>query len=586
MRCAFPSAGTPSTRDGDIDALVGTNAASTATETDFEFVGPSNFFFRFAETGEVVIRLLDDSISESDETIVVDLFATPASTSSGQTLSRTVGDVERIPVEQFVITITDDDEPIEPPPPSLLPAIIVTSSVAVVEGTDPTPNSVTTHTLQLTVNNPNAVPVPITWSAPFLLADADTLPGSASTDDVQLVTTSSVVPPGVSVVPVTVLTTADAVVEPSETFVLVPTPGAPNVTVTIVNDDVVAPPPAVELSFFPETSRFREGGEGGGLQVTRRPFTEALELAVTVTDVTTTPDDYEIAPLTLVFAAGQETATVSMFVNDDDLDEPDETFELSFLDGAYIQTVTVLDNDDPPIELTFGRENLRVFEGSEGQGLDITREPFAERLELEVAVVDVTTTPDDYDVTPRTLVFEAGQATATLSIGADDDDVDEADEETFLLSFLDGTFTYTVTVVDNDAPPPPPPGGGIPSFSIGDVSDRGVRRCRRRRGEPDGLDDRPEHHTDHGDGRHRSVGLRLPVGHHSHEHHLRARRHRDPDSDRHRTKPALRGNRDVLRRAGDTVVRYRRRRHGDHHHRRHCRHSGATSGARAGARDG
>ena len=236
-----------------------------------------------------------------------------------------------------------------PPPPPLLTPIVSTAAVAVVEGTNATPGAVTTHVLQITVENPNAVPVPITWSVPFLLADANTLAGTASTADVQLVTSSSVLTPGANTVPVTVLTTADDVEEPGETFVLVPTPGAPNVTVTITNDDVTLPPPPIELTFDPEISRFREGGEGGGLVVTRQPSTEALELEVTVTDVTTTPDDYDVTPMTLSFPPGQASATLFMSVDNDNLDEADEeTFELSFLDGAYTHTVTVVDDDEAP----------------------------------------------------------------------------------------------------------------------------------------------------------------------------------------------------------------------------------------------
>lgn len=337
---------------GTIDAHVAIDASSTAAAVDdFVIVGDDTFNFGYAETATFDLRLLDDAVIEGDETIVLDLYATPNFRSdSPVAIAPTLDGIERRPVERFVITITDDDAP--PPPPPLIPPVIVTTSVAVVEGTDATPGAQTFHSLQITVDNPNPDPQPMTWSVPLVLDESVAPVGSASTADLQLVTAVSFLPPGVSVASVLVLTTADDVVEPSETFLLVPSPGAPPITVTIVNDDIGAPPPPpppVELTFEPEQSRFREGGEGGGITVTRSPATDALELEVTVVDRTTTPDDYDVTPSTLVFEPGQASATLSVSVDNDDLDEADEeTFDLSFLGGEFVVTVVVEDNDDPP----------------------------------------------------------------------------------------------------------------------------------------------------------------------------------------------------------------------------------------------
>ena len=142
-----------------------------------------------------------------------------------------------------------------PPPPLqipivLTPAAVVTEGTVVMEGIGPTFGQ-TPHQLQIQIQNPNAVPVPITWSTPFLIAPVSTVAGrrldgrrAAAHDVVVLL-------PGFNIVQVTILTTADDLVEePSETFTLVPTPGVPNVTV----DDrrttmsTLPPPPPSEIA--------------------------------------------------------------------------------------------------------------------------------------------------------------------------------------------------------------------------------------------------------------------------------------------------------------------------------------------------
>ncbi len=104
-----------------------------------------------------------------------------------------------------------------PPPPLqipivLTPAAVVTEGTVVMEGIGPTFGQ-TPHQLQIQIQNPNAVPVPITWSTPFLIAPVGTVAGAASTADVQLLTTSSSLLPGFNIVQVTILTTADDLVE-------------------------------------------------------------------------------------------------------------------------------------------------------------------------------------------------------------------------------------------------------------------------------------------------------------------------------------------------------------------------------------
>jgi len=275
--------------------------------------------------------------------------------------------------------------------------------------------------------------------------------------------------------------------------------------VTIIDDDpfdqdVAFLRPAGGSTEVPATLTVNEGDGTVDVVVEHRGIVEAGGVDVTlVLDPDDTSDGTAfVLPSTTTFRLGfDEVATITIDLTDDELFRgPPSSYTLNLYalrrpsstplepiepQVAGVRRVPVdtfelviEDNDEPspppPIELTFNREVSRFQEGSEGGGIIVTRDPSTDALELEVTVVDVTTSPDDYQVQPLLLVFEAGQADATLSISVDNDDFDEADEETFELSFLDGAFTHTVAIIDNDEPPPPPPpAGGIPSFSVGDV---------------------------------------------------------------------------------------------------------------------
>ena len=83
----------------------------------------------------------------------------------------------------------------------------------------------------------------------------------------------------------------------------------------------------------------------------------------------TAPSDYMSKSGTLTFAPGQQTATVTVDVNGDTTDEPDETFfvDLSDASGAAIGdgrgVGTIVDDDGTP---SLSIDNVSVLEGDSG----------------------------------------------------------------------------------------------------------------------------------------------------------------------------------------------------------------------------
>ena len=148
------------------------------------------------------------------------------------------------------------------------------------------------------------------------------------------------------------------------------------------------------------------------------------------------PGDYTSTSGTLTFVAGATTKTVTVVTANDTVDEADgETFKVKLsnpvnatlaTDGT-LATGTITDNDDPT-ELSIG-DATAVIEG-------------------------------DYTSTSGTLTFAAGDRVKTITVTTEDDELDEADEETFAVKLsnpvnatlaTDGT-TATGTISDNDDP--------------------------------------------------------------------------------------------------------------------------------------
>lgn len=164
---------------------------------------------------------------------------------------------------------------------------------------------------------------------------------------------------------VTVQITDDAVVESDEVFGLIvqQSPSDPidiflaSATFTIEDDD--APAPVVPSLSVDDISV----GEGGGPAVFTVKLSQPTTVPVTVTYSTLIGTanadgpgtDYNgVVDQTLVFAPGETQKPVAITINDDDVDEPNETFQLllenptnATLSNARA-TATIVDDDEAP----------------------------------------------------------------------------------------------------------------------------------------------------------------------------------------------------------------------------------------------
>ena len=204
-------------------------------------------------------------------------------------------------------------------------------------------------------------------------------------------------------------------------------------------------------------------GEDASFTLTRVGITTAeLAVEVTVSETGDVVSSSHEGTRTVTFGAGSDTATLTVTTQDDGVSEPDSTVSVAVTDGADYRLGTpstagtvVADNDRPPVTVASGDD---VTEGEDARFTLTRTGDTAAELAIEVAVSETGDAVAPGDEGTRTVTFDAGSATATLTVPTRDDDADEPDS-TVGVAVADGAdyrpgtpSTAEVTVADNDLP--------------------------------------------------------------------------------------------------------------------------------------
>ena len=280
------------------------------------------------------------------------------------------------------------------------------------------------------------------------------------------------------------------------------------VAVTTVDDDIDEPvetlglslsaPVNAELPVDSAISRIEDDDEPPALSIAdasgvegeaaRFPVTLSDPSGFEVTVAYSTSDgtavagaDYEAVGGSLVFTPGETTATVSIPLVQDSLDEPDENFTVSLSNpaNATLATATAegLIIDDDLVA------QLAVAGGSSVEGGTVDFRVTLDTASTRTVTVDYATAAEtahedaDYEPVHGTLTFLPGESAKTVKVTLVDDDVHE-DDETFTLNLsmaenaAVSTASATGTIVDDDAAPElsiaggTAPEGGTISFTV------------------------------------------------------------------------------------------------------------------------
>ncbi len=401
---------------------------------DFEIVIPAN---APSGTGRFTLRPEDDLAAEADETL-------------------TVSGASDLPVAPATVELLDDDE--APPGRSLSIA-----DAGAAEGAGGMEFAVT-----LDGPSPEEVAVRYATSDPAGSMGAVAAAGV----DYQSAKGTLEFAPGEVSKTIRVAILDDALDEPDEEFAVVLSAprgaslGRGSATGTIRDDDEAPSLSVADAS----------GGEDAG----ELEFAVALSApsvsGVAVDYATADPagsmgaaaeagSDYKSASGTLEFAPGETSRTIRVFVIDDALDEPDEEFALllSAPRGAALgrgsASGTIRDDDEAP--------SLSVADASGGEDVGALEFAVALSAPSGIGVSASYATSDgtaqagvDYEAAAGALEFAPGEVSKTIRVAVIDDDLHEADEETFgvslsaLANASAADVSATGTILDDDLAPP------------------------------------------------------------------------------------------------------------------------------------
>jgi arylsulfatase A-like enzyme len=233
----------------------------------------------------------------------------------------------------------------------------------------------------------------------------------------------------------------------------------------------VAPPVQVKPALSISDASVVEGTSSSGVAAFTVSLSDPSQQTITVHASTSdgtaiAPDDYQSADTTLTFVPGQLEATLSIGIEGDSVEEPEETFLVTLdqpqnavvADGEA--TGTILDDDEPATPAL----SIDDVEVVEGDGLDVSAvfavsltptasEPVA--VSYETADGSATA-PDDYAAASGTLVFDPGEGSKTIAILIVGDDL------------VEGLESFTV-VLSNPSGAPIGDGVGLGSIVDDDV---------------------------------------------------------------------------------------------------------------------
>ncbi len=260
----------------------------------------------------------------------------------------------------------------------------------------------------------------------------------------------------------------DVQIEMNETIVLTILPTNAGLgaitqhTLTILEDDI-----APTVTFTTPTQSVPEGGGAATITIQlSEPTGIAVTIPYTIAGSADLGIDATVTPGPLVIPAGQTSGSVSVTILDDLLVESNETVQLTLsppvngvLGGSSIHTLVILDDETPPT-VQFANSSASVTEAGAPATLTVTLSA-ASTLDVTVGYVLAGTAIAgvDFSITPQPIFFSAGQTSATVTITAIDDLIDEVLEtatvtlETPSNASLGGLTVATITVTDNDAPP-------------------------------------------------------------------------------------------------------------------------------------
>jgi ELWxxDGT repeat protein len=435
-----------------LNLVLDPGATNPATAGADFTAGPIPVNFAIGETSQTLtITLVDDAIPELDETIALSL----AGFDNGGIVG-TQGTA--------IFTITNDD-----PVP-----VYDFSAATYTYAENAAPNTIT-----VTINRTGNTLIDSTLN--LVLDPGATNPATPGVDF-----TAGPIPVsfavGETTKTVTIVLVDDALPEFDETIALslanfdnLGTAGTQSTALlTITNDDL-----APLYNFSTVTYSYAENAAANTITITLNRSNNTgiassvdLILGAGANNPATPGIDFTATPITINFAIGETTQTVTIPILDDALPEPDEEIALSLANftnggtaGTFDTAVLTITNDDPTPVYDFSLANYTFAENAPAGTVTITINRSGNTnivstldLVLNPGATNPATPGVDFTAGPIPVSFAIGEATKTVTINLIDDTVFEPDE-TIALSLANfdslgsaGTQgTATLNITNDDA---------------------------------------------------------------------------------------------------------------------------------------
>ena len=439
------------------ETVIPITAANRAAASDDDYSGvPDSVTFAATDTEQTItFAATDDSVDDDGEQVNLSFGSLPGG------ITATTGEAA-----ETVVSITDDDRP------TALTVAFGQAAYSVAEGS--------TVTVKVTLSDDPetdlTIPISKTNKGGATSADYSGVPasvtfGSGDTEQSFVFTAGSdaVDDDGESVklafgaLPTTPLTVTAGTTDEA--------------TVTIGDDDV----PSVTVSFGSAAYTVAESDDPGTLGVTENTVevtvtlsadperTVVIPIAKSIQDGASTADYWGV-PASVTFNSGDTSKSFVFTAAHDTVDDDGERVQLSIggtlPDGVSaeppaVSIITITDDDDPAVTVSFGAASYTVTEGST-VSVEVKLDQDPERT----VAIPITSTPGggaeaaDYSGVPENVTFAAGETSKTITFTATDDSADD-DGETVALGFgaslptgvtAGTTSTTTVTITDNDDP--------------------------------------------------------------------------------------------------------------------------------------
>ena len=335
--------------------------------------------------------------------------------------------------DEATVSITDD--------PADVPSVQVSfgaSSYTVAEG------SSVTVTVELSAAPERSVSVPLTHTAQ----------GDTSSGDYSLSATSVTIAADETSATFTVSAASDSVDDDGESVVLgfgsvLPdgfSEGDPDEATVSITDDP-ADVPSVQVSFGASSYTVAEGSSVTvSVELSAAPERSVSVPLTHTAQGDTSSGDYSLSATSVTFAADETSATFTVSAASDSVDDDGESVVLGFgsvLPDGFSEgdpdqaTVSITDDpaDVPSVQVSFGASSYTVAEGVVGDGeVELSAAPERSVSVPLTHTAQGDTSSGDYSLSATSVTFAADETSATFTVSAASDSVDD-DGESVVLGF-------------------------------------------------------------------------------------------------------------------------------------------------------